>query len=98
MPNDVIQLINQIGIDDGSPEEGIVFHNVHHELHVEDMYRDVDPDDNSNNASSTSWDNKNHGDVQNDDENILNHNHDNVEDDEVKDLMKDQLQLWSGFG
>ena len=25
MPNDVIQLINQMGIDDGSSEEGIVF-------------------------------------------------------------------------
>ena len=98
MPNDMIQLINQMGIDDGSPEEGIVFRNIHHELTVELMYRDVDPDDNSDNASDTSWDDKKHGDVQNDDKNILNRNHDDVEDTEVKDLMEDQLQLQSGFG
>ena len=72
------------------------FCNIHHELTVEDMYRDVDPDDNSNNASNTSWDNKKHGDVRNNDENILNH--DDVEDDEVEDLMEDQLQVHSGFG
>ena len=60
------------------------------------MYRDVDPDDSSDNAFDTSWDNKKHGDVQNDDENILNH--DGVEDDEVKELIKDQLQLRNGFG
>ena len=43
-----------MGKNDGSPEEGIVFCNIHHELTVEDMYRDVDPDDNINNASDTS--------------------------------------------
>ena len=37
-----------------------------------------------------------HGDVQNVDEKILNH--DDVEDDEVEDLMEDTLQLQSGFG
>ena len=58
MPDDVIQLINQMGIDDGSPEEGIVFRNIHHALTVENLYHDVDPDDNSDNASDTSLNNK----------------------------------------
>ena len=85
-----------MGKDDGSPE-GILFRNIHKELTVEDLYRDADPDDNNNsNASDTSWENKKHGDVQNDHENIWNH--DDVEDDEVKDLIKDVLQLWNGFG
>ena len=84
-----------MGEDDVSPE-GIVFCNIHKVLTVEDMYPDVSPDDNSNNASDTSWDNKKHGDVQNDDKNILNY--DDVENDEVKDLMEDTLQLQSGFG
>ena len=96
MPNDVIELINQMGKDDGSPKEGIVFCNIHHELTVEAMYRDVDPDDNSNNISDTSWDNKKHVNVQNDDENILNC--DDVEDDKVEDLIKNVLQLQNGFG
>ena len=60
------------------------------------MYRGVNPDDNSNNVSDTSWDNKKHGDVRNDDENILNY--DDVEDDEIKDLIKDVLQLRNEFG
>ena len=53
MPNDVIQVINKMGEDDGSPE-GIVFCNIHKELTVEVLYPDVDPDDNSGNASDTS--------------------------------------------
>ena len=96
MPDDVIQLINQMGIDDGSPEEGIVFRYTHHALTVEDLYHNIDPDDNSNNASDTSWDDKKHGDIQNDDKNILDH--DDVEGDEVEDLMEDTLQLRSRFG
>ena len=63
---------------------------------MEDLYHDVNPDDNSNNASDTSWNDKKHGDIQNDDENILDH--DDVEGDEVEDLMEDTLQLRSGFG
>ena len=46
-----------MGEDDGSPE-GIVFHNMHKVLTVEDMYPDVSPDDNSDNASDTSWNEK----------------------------------------
>ena len=51
--NDVIQVINQMGEDDGSPQ-GIVFCNICKVLTVEDLYPDVDPDDNSDNASKTS--------------------------------------------
>ena len=36
MPDDVIQVINQMGEDDGSPE-GIIVRNIHKELAVEDL-------------------------------------------------------------
>ena len=95
MPDDVIQVINQMGEEDKSPE-GIVFRNIHKELTVEDLYPDVNLDDNIDNTSDTSWDEKKHGDVQNDDENILNH--DDVEDNEVNDLDTDLFRLQSGIG
>ena len=53
MPNNVISLVNQMGVDDGSPE-GIVFHNVHKVLTVEDLYKDVNSQDNSRYASDKS--------------------------------------------
>ena len=84
-----------MGEDDGSPE-GIVLRNIHKEFTVKDLYPDVDPDDNSGNASDTSWDKKKHGDEQNDDENILNH--DDVEYNQIDDLNKDNLHLRSGLG
>ena len=46
MPDNIIEVVNQMGEDDGSPD-GIVFCNIHKESTVEDMYRDVDSQDNS---------------------------------------------------
>ena len=60
MPDNVIEVINQIGEDDGSPE-GIVFGNIHKVLTVGGLYPDVDSQDNSDNASDTSWEEKKHG-------------------------------------
>ena len=84
-----------MGEDDGSPE-GTVFRNIHKQLTVEDLYPDVDPDDNSDNASDTNWDKKKHSDEQDDDENILKH--DDVDYNEVDDLDEDLLHLRNRFG
>ena len=69
MPDDVIEVINRMGEDDGSPE-GIVFCNIHKVLTVEDLFPDVDSQDSSNNAFDTSWDKKKHS-GQDDDKNIV---------------------------
>ena len=53
MPDDVVEVINRIWEDDGSPEQ-IVFRNIHKVLTVEDLYPDVDSQDNSDNDSDTS--------------------------------------------
>ena len=53
MPDDMISIVNQMGVDDGSPE-GIVFCNIHKELSVEALYRNIDSQDDSDNASDTS--------------------------------------------
>ena len=95
MSDDVIQVINQMGEDDGSPG-GIVFRNIHKILTVEDLYPNVDSQDNSGNVSDTSWDEKKHSDEQDDDKNILNH--EDIEYDEVNGLNKDLLHLRNGFG
>ena len=69
IPNDVITVVNKMGEDDGSTE-GIVFRNLHKVLTVEDLYPDINSQDDSDNASDTSWDEKKHG-GQNDDKNIV---------------------------
>ena len=58
MPGNMIIVINQMGEDDGSPE-GMFFCNIHKVLTVEDLNPDVDSQDDSDNASDTSWDKKN---------------------------------------
>ena len=55
MPDVIIEVVNQMGEDDGSPD-GIVFRNIHKESIVEDMYGDTDSQDNSSCASDKSWD------------------------------------------
>ena len=69
IPDDVIRVINQMGEDDGSLE-GIDFRNIHKVLTVEDLYPNVDSQDNSDNTSDMSWDKKKHG-GQDDDRNIV---------------------------
>ena len=54
MPGNVIEVVNQMGEDDGSPDE-IVFRNIYKKSTVEDMYGDVDSQDNSSCASDKSW-------------------------------------------
>ena len=94
MPDDVIQVINQMGEYDGSPE-GIVFRNIHKVLTVEDLYPDVDPQDDIDNASDTSWDKKKHG-GEDDDKNILYDG--DVKYNEIDDLNEDLLHLRNGLG
>ena len=60
MPGNVIEVVNQMGKDDGSPD-GIIFCNIHKESTVEDMYGDVDSQDNSSCASDKSWEMKKDG-------------------------------------
>ena len=67
----------------------------HKVLTVEDLYPDVDSQDDSNNASDTSWNENKHGGEE-DDKNILYD--DNVEYNEVDDLNEDNLHLRSGLG
>ena len=55
MPDDVVKVVNQMGEDDGLLD-GIGFHKIHKESTVEDMYRDIDSQDNSSCASNKSWD------------------------------------------
>lgn len=53
MPDNAIEVLNQIGENDGSLD-GIVFHNIHKESTVEDIYRDTGSQDNSRCASNKS--------------------------------------------
>ena len=69
MSDNVIEIVNQMREDNGSPE-GIVFHNIHTESTLEDMYGNVDSQDNSSCASDKSWDMKKDG-GQEDQKNIV---------------------------
>ena len=60
------------------------------------MYPNVNSQDNSDNASDTSWDKKKHDDEQDDNKKILYD--DDVEYDEVDDLNEDLFHLPNGFG
>ena len=60
MSDDVIEVVNQIGEDDGSPD-GIFVCNIHKESTVEDMYSNIHSRDDSSCASDTSWDKKKDG-------------------------------------
>ena len=53
MPDNVIEVVNQMEEDDGSPD-GIVFCNIHKESTVNDMYGDVNSQDSSSCASDKS--------------------------------------------
>ena len=94
MHDDVVAVVNQKREDDGSPE-GIVFCNIHKVLTVEDLYNDVDPQDDSSCASDKSWGMKKDG-GQEDDKNIVYN--DDMEKDEINDLDEDLLYLRNGLG
>ena len=53
MPDNVIEEVNLMGEDDGSPNE-IFFCDIHKESNVEDMYGDVDSQNNNSCASNKS--------------------------------------------
>ena len=54
MPDDVIEVVNQMGEDDKLPD-GIVFCNILKELTIDDICWDVNSQDNSSCASNKSW-------------------------------------------
>ena len=89
MPDNVISIVNQMGEDDGS-QEGLGVCNIRKVLTVEDMYDNVNSQDNSCCASVKSWDMKQDG-GQGNDENILYD--DDMERDEINDLDEVLLQL-----
>ena len=94
MPDDVIEVVNQMGEDDGSLD-GIIFRNILKESTIDDMYEDVDSQDNSSCASDKSWDKKKDG-GQIDQKTIVYD--DDVDDDEIDNLNKDLLHLRNGLG
>ena len=64
MPDNVIAEVNQIWEDDGPPD-GIVFRNIRKESTMEDMYGEVDSQDDSICASDKSWDTRVHQELSN---------------------------------
>ena len=94
MPNDAIKVVNQIREDDGSPE-GILFCNIHKKTTVENIYNNVDSQDESSCAFDKSWDIKKEG-GQDDNKNIVHY--DDMEQDEINDLNKDLFHLRNGLG
>ena len=93
MPDNVISIVNQMGLDHGSPEG--IFCNIHKELSVEDLYDDFDLQDDSSCASNKSWNSKKDG-GQDDNKNIAYD--DDMEHDEINDLNEDLLHLRNGLG
>ena len=94
MPDNVIEVVNQMGENDGSLE-GMVFCNIYKEITVEDMYDNDDSQDDSSCASDKSWDMKKDG-GQDEDKNIVFD--DDTEQDEINDLNKDLLHLRNRLG
>ena len=94
MPDNVIEVVNQMGEDDESPD-GMVFRNIDKKSTVEDMNRDVDSQDNSSCGSDKSWEMTKDGGQE--DQKTIVYN-DAVDDDEVGNLNKDLIQLRNGFG
>ena len=94
MPDDVIQVVNDMGIQDGMPS-GIEFHNIHHELTLANLFADDDLNNDNSNASDNDWGlNKN---PEEDLKKIPFNNH--VDGSEVHDLNidnKDILHLYDG--
>ena len=81
MPDDVIQVVNDLGEHDDMPT-GIEFRNMHKESTISDLFADEDLNDDNSNASDQDWgDNKNHED----DLQMITFDND-VDDTEVQDL------------
>ena len=94
MPDDVIEVVNQMGEDDEMPD-GIHFCNILKESTLDDMYGDVNLQDDNSCASNKSWDMPKNG-GQEDQKTMMYI--DAVDDNEIDDLNKDLIQLRNGFG
>ena len=92
MPDNIIEVVNQIGEDDGSPN-GLFLCNTLKESTIDDIYGDVE--DNSSCASNKSWDmKKDNG--QEDQKNIVYD--DAVDNEEINNLNGDGLHLRNDLG
>ena len=54
MPDDIIQVVNDMGIQDGIPS-GVQLHNIYHESTLADLFTDNDLNDDNSNASDNDW-------------------------------------------
>ena len=54
MPDDVIEVVNDMGIQDGIPS-GIEFRNIHHESTLADLFAGKDLNNDNSNASNNDW-------------------------------------------
>ena len=52
MPDNVIEVVNDMGKQEGMPN-GIQFHNIHHKSTLADLYTDKDLNDDNSYASDT---------------------------------------------
>ena len=94
MPEDVIEVVNDLGIQDGIPS-GIEFRNLHHESTLAILFADKDLNDDNSNASNNDW-----GLNKNPEEDLKKITfNDHVDGSEVQDLNidnKDILHLYYG--
>ena len=54
MPDNIIQVVNDMGIQEGMPS-GIGFRNIHHESTLSDLFADKDLYDDNSNTSDNDW-------------------------------------------
>ena len=94
MPNNVIEIVNKIGKDEEIPDM-IHFCNIHKEPILDDLYGDVESQDDSSCASDKSWDMpKDGGEI--DQKNIVYN--DAVDDGKIDDLNEeDTIHLKDGL-
>ena len=94
MPDNVIEVMNKMGIDEEMPDR-IHFSSIHKELTLDDLYGDVESQDDSSCASDKSWDMpKDCGQI---DQRTVVYDY-AVNDDKIDNLKKeDALHLQNGL-
>ena len=95
MSDNVIDILNKMGEDKGMPN-GIHFCNIHKESTLDDLYKDIESQDDRScvSVSYESWDIPNNG-GEIDQKNIVYN--DAVNDDEIDDLDNDPFHLNDGL-
>ena len=94
MPDDVIKVVNKMGKDEGMPN-GMNFSNIQKKSTLDDLYGDLDSQDDTSCAPNKSWDILKDGDQI--DQKTIVYN-DAVDDDKIDDLNKeDALHLQDGL-